>query len=340
MRLLVLGLCLFSTSPALAAGTTAQAPPTPVAIAMPGGEAGIGFDDLAYSTRLGKLLVPAGRTGMIDLVDLETGSVVSIPGFTARADFPGGHEDGVTSVVEGEGLLFATDRTALQLSIVDPATKAIVGHTALSASPDYVRWLAAAREIWVSEPDSQRIEIFRLTTDKPPRLEAVTKITLPGDPESLVLDVRRRRAYTNLESKTVAIDLRTRAIVATWKNGCEGASGLALDAKRGLLFVACEAGGLTAVDVTTGKQLSKIALAGGIDIIAYDPDLGHVYVPSAETKTLAMVGVSLQGALSLLGTFPATEDSHCIAVRGKVYFGDPEHGRLLAVTDPYTASLH
>ena len=106
MRFAALGLLLLSTSPALAARPAAGPSPEVAAIAMPGGEAGIGFDDLVFSSTLGKLLVPAGRTGMLDLVDLSTGKVASIPGFTVRKDFPGGHDDGVTSVAEGEGLLF------------------------------------------------------------------------------------------------------------------------------------------------------------------------------------------------------------------------------------------
>jgi hypothetical protein len=49
------------------------APPAPTAalhavpVPLPGGEGGIGFDDLTFSPQLGKLLVPAGRTGNLDL---------------------------------------------------------------------------------------------------------------------------------------------------------------------------------------------------------------------------------------------------------------------------------
>jgi hypothetical protein len=44
------------------------------AIQIPGGSAGIGFDDLRYSPSLKRVLVPAGRTGMFVLIDPRTGS--------------------------------------------------------------------------------------------------------------------------------------------------------------------------------------------------------------------------------------------------------------------------
>src|SRR6187200_1920565 len=53
-------------------------------IALPGGEGGIGFDDLRYSPRLRRVLVPAGRTGAVDLVDLATGEVEAIRGFSSK----------------------------------------------------------------------------------------------------------------------------------------------------------------------------------------------------------------------------------------------------------------
>src|SRR5262249_21402525 len=91
----------------------------PSAIAIPGGDRGIGFDDLRFSRRLGRVLVPAGRTGNLCLVDPDTGAVQTIAGFGKAEGFAGGHGDGTTSVDEGAGLLFAIDRTAKQVVVAD-----------------------------------------------------------------------------------------------------------------------------------------------------------------------------------------------------------------------------
>jgi hypothetical protein len=340
----LVGLMGLALCPAALIATTPPAakPAQPAAeIAFPGGEIGIGFDDLAYSSKLNRLLVPAGRTGRLALVDPETGAVVSIAGFSTLKAFNGGHDDGVTSVAEGDGLLFATDRTSEQLSIVDPATRSIVGHAALSAGPDYVRWVEATHEIWVTEPDSERIEIFTLERSPTPHVRAVARISVPGGPESLLLDAKRGRAYTHADGgKTIALDFHTHAVVARWAHGCGGATGIALDMERGFLFVACEEGAITVIDVASGKNMGHAKVGAGIDIIAYSPTLGHVYVPSSETAKLAVLGVSSAGGLSVLGTFPGTRDSHCVAALGKVYYADPARGKLRILKDPFPASPH
>jgi hypothetical protein len=341
MRIAVVafGLALVTIAPARAA-TPHGAASAPAAIVLPGGEGGVGFDDLRYSRTLGKVLVPGGRTGKLYLVDAATSSVTSISGFSTVNEFAGGHDDGITSVAEGAGLLFVTDRTSLDHSLVDPGKKSIVAHVPLGASPDYVRWLEPEHELWVTEPDKERFEVYRLESGNPPRVVRIATIAVPEGPESLIFDLKRGRAYTHTAAATVAIDVHSHAVVATWKNECEEASGVAMDAQRGFLFVACRQGAVRVLDLATGKIVGGAELGAGIDIISYSPGLGHLYVPSSETKTLAVLGVSARGALTPLGTFPGTADSHCVAAAGKVYFCDPAHGRLLAITDPYPSSVH
>src|SRR6516165_9024215 len=103
-----------------------------IAIALPGGNAGIGFDDLGFSASLHQVLVPAGRTGTLDLIDPDTKQIASIEGFAGSGTFGGGHGEGITSVDEGRGLLFVTDRTARMLDVVDSNTRSIIASTGLA----------------------------------------------------------------------------------------------------------------------------------------------------------------------------------------------------------------
>jgi hypothetical protein len=340
MRVAAVGIALVLV--AIARGCSAQAPKSSArgasAIALPGGEGGIGFDDLGYSRTLGQVLVPGGRTGRLYLVDAATSRVEWIPGFSTVQEFTGGHDDGITSVAEGAGRLFVTDRTTLELALVNPARRSSGDRGPLGSTPDYVRWLEPAHELWVTEPDTERIEIFRLDEGEFPRTVQIATISVPGGPESLVFDLKRGRAYTHGATGTAAIDVKSRTMVATWNNGCEDPRGIALDAVRGFLFVACSEGAVHVLNVETGTVVGNAALGGGIDIIAYDPELEHLYVPSRDTKTLAILAVSAQGALAVLGTFPGTADSHCVAAAGRVWFCDPPHGRLLTIADPYPPS--
>jgi hypothetical protein len=128
-------------------------------------------------------------------------------------------------------------------------------------------------------------------------------------------------------------------VVQRWKNGCGGARGLALDRRRGFLFAACTEGRVVSLDVENGKTLSSVGAPAGIDIIDYNPSLGHLYVPGAKDAQLAVVSVSKGGELVSLGRYPTAPRAHCVASEpgGGVYVCDPPHGAVIALRDTYPA---
>jgi len=166
-------------------------------------------------------------------------------------------------------------------------------------------------------------------------------IDVPGGPESLVIDAARGRAYTHTwADASVVIDLASHKEIARWKNGCQASRGIALDAKRGLLFAGCGEGKAIALDVThDGRPLGSAPTGKGVDIIAYSETLSHLYVPGGDSATLTIVGVTAVGKLDVLGSLAVAADSHCVAADdlGHAYICDPKQGALLVVTDPYPA---
>jgi hypothetical protein len=85
----------------------------PTTIQLPGGESGIGLDDLRYSRKLGRVLVPAGRTGNLDLIDPVSGAtelgaqVVDVDLDRVRCDFLGMSEDMVFHLLLGDDAALA-----------------------------------------------------------------------------------------------------------------------------------------------------------------------------------------------------------------------------------------
>jgi hypothetical protein len=311
-------------------------------LALPDAGGSIGFDDLRYSPELHKLLVPGGRSGRLYLADPESRAVEAIAGFTASGEGGRGHSEGTTSADGGDGLLFASDRGQRALMVVDPASRRIVARVTLGAVPDYVRWVAPLGEVWVTEPGAKAIETYRLEGKAPPKLVPAGKIEVADGPESLEIDVPRRRAYANTwHDVTVAIDLPSRAIVSRWNNGCQGARGLAVDETRGLAFVGCTEGAAVTLDVEHGgKPVGRAPAGKGVDVIAFSRKLSHLYVPGAQAATLTVVGVGARGELSVLGTAATAPEAHCVAAddQGNAWLCDPGKGRLLLFRDPYPAS--
>jgi DNA-binding beta-propeller fold protein YncE len=238
--------------------------------------------------------------------------------------------------------LFATDRDARRLDIVDPKTKSVIGTAPLASGPDYVRYVSTTGEVWVTEPSAARIEVFSLphngAASKPAHVDF---ISIPGGPESLIIDNKRGRAYTHLwTDTTVAIDLKSRKVSARWKNGCKGSRGVAMDDARGFLFVGCDEGKLSVLDLSTGAQLGQASSGDGVDIIAYDPQLAHAYLPGEESATMAIIGISAKGTATVLETVTTAERAHCVASddRGQAYVCDPNGGRLLIMKDTLAPS--
>ena len=319
---------------------TLAATPVP----LPGGLGGIGFDDLGFSPSLHMVLIPGGRSGNLDLVDSTTAEVISISGFSKSEKPGGGHGEGITSVDAGRGLLFATDRTSSSLLVVDPSasSRSIIARAALGSEPDYVRFVAATGEIWVTEPDKERIEIFMLPASGTPTPGHAAFVPVPGGPEALVIDETRGRAYSHLwKGSTVEIDLLNRTVLRTWKNGCVGSRGIALDAKRGFLFVGCSEGKAVVLGLEKdGAVLGSLEHGSGVDIIHYNQDLGHLYLPGGRSATLAILAVAPTGALSLVGTAKTAGGAHCVVSddRRQVWICDPDHGQLLLVRDTLAAA--
>jgi len=309
-------------------------------VALPGGAGGIGFDDLVFDPIARRILAPGGRTGRLFLVDPDSRAVTFVEGFAARKAYGGGHDDGTTSADAGRGLIFAVDRTRGRLDVIDPAARAVVAGAPLRAKPDYVRYVEKSGEVWVTELDPEQIEVFAVPASGSPAPKSLSTIKVPGGPEALVVDRARSRAYTNaFGGATVAIDAATHAIAGRWANGCGSSRGLALDEQRGFIFVACAEGKATVLEAATGKLLSTASTGAGVDAIAYSQGLHHLYVPGAKSATMAVLGVSADGKLSLLGTVRTAKGAHCVVAddRGRVFVCDQDRGQLLEYTDAFGA---
>ena len=310
----------------------------PFPLSLPRGSPGIGFDDLQFSTKLRKVIVPAGRTGQVVLVDPDDSGVTAIAAFTPTSTYQSGsYNDGPTSAVEVRGYLAVIDKTASALTLVDPASQQVVNSTPLAQPADYVRSVAVTNELWLTSPGQGQIEVFSLSAQDPPVPTHAASIAIALGPEALAIDATRGRAYTNsFVGQTFAIDLQTRAVVETWTNGCTISLGIALDEARGFAVVGCQEGKLVVLDVAhAGAQRSELTVGNGLDIVSYSPTLHHVYAAAGASATLSIAALAADGTLSLLGQTPTAAGAKCVTAddRSHAWVCDPDHGQLLRITD-------
>jgi hypothetical protein len=319
---------------------TGSAPPvdagsTPVL--LPGGSAGVGFDDMRFSATLAQLLVPAGRTGDLDLIDPSTELITSVAGFSAEATYSGDSTFGVTSADEGNDVIYATDRTSSTLASINPAVKMIGATLKLASTPGYVRYVSTTSEIWVSEPDAKQVEVVAPTgADGGAGLSHVMNIGVAGA-ESLEVDDTNALAFTNAPTSTVAIDIETHKVSGTWPNGCTTAKGLAVDPLHGFVLVACNEGKLVVLNEQSGAMLGSVNTGAGVDRIAYDIQRSRAYVPSPAAAAMDVIVLSAKGVPTLAGSVLATPDAHCAVTpgAGEVFVCSPARGEVVFLFDPF-----
>ncbi len=324
-----------------AGGAARSAPIAPVTrLSIPGGTPAIGFDDIGYFPALDRVSIPAGQTGMLDLIDPRSG-VIEARYRVADAQSARGHREGTTSAAYGDGYLFASDHGRDAVAVLDARSGKVITRVALASGPDYVRFLGSRDQLWVTEPRGQRIQVFQMHPGATPTFKLIATVAVPGGPESLVFDTARGRAYANLwKARTVVLNLAHPAVIDSWDDGCAGPRGLALDEARAVLFVGCAEGAVTALDLTAGgRVLHKADTGAGVDIIQYAPQVKHLYVPGARAATLTVFRAGKSGSLQPVDLYQTARGAHCVAVdgHGGVFVCDPQAGRILEFRDPPTA---
>jgi len=341
MRILLILIVLASMNPLLAQSSTLlKATVMPIAH----GKGGIRFDYFAFSPQLHKILIPAGQTGKLYLIDPTSFEMNSIGGFTSSPEWQKGQEIGITAADEGEGFIFVADHGSQQLDVVDVRTKKIVAKAPLALDVDILRYVKINHEVWATEPDDkdkQQIEVFSFTAGEHPRLTHVLFIAMPGGPESLSIDNTHQRAFTNVGKNATAIDLKTHAITDTWPNTCTKSRGTAVDEARNFLFVACGEGKAVVLDLNQkGKPVASLMTGQGADLVDFNSNLSHFYITASKNAILSVLGVSSTGGLSLLGIGQAAMKSHCVIGddQNNIWVCAPQEGQLLRYRDDFPKS--
>jgi DNA-binding beta-propeller fold protein YncE len=303
-------------------------------IALPGGGAdGIMMDYLLFDPRTNAVWVPAGNTGSVDVVDVASGKVSRIEGFATQEMERRGKKRtvGPSSATLGPaGIVYVGNRGDFSVCSIDERALAKKTCGKLDAMPDGIAYVAPTNEVWVTTPRDKSVRILDGAT-----LAQKARLTFEGEPEGFAVDATRKRFYTNLEDKdvTLAIDLASHAIAATWQPHCgeDGPHGLRLVEADGQLIVACSAE-VHALDVAhDGKLVGQIAVGDGVDDLDYANHL--VYAGAAKSGSLAIASLSPTGSLTARATVQTATGARngVVAANGAVYLAHGQGSELVVV---------
>lgn len=329
-----------SSSAGTAMTTPAPAALTLKALPLPGATGPVTLDYIAFDRERARVWLPVGETASVDVFDIVSGTFARIDGFkTQERELRGRKRTmGPSAVSIGDGVTYVGNRATGEVCAVDAKSLKLGACVKLPVATDGVVYVASTKEVWVTTPSVHSIAV--LDASKPTALKPKTVITIDGEPEGYAVDAAHGLFYTNVEDKdrTLAIDVTTHAIKATYQPGCgaEGPRGLVVDSARNLVVVACT-DGLRVLDVGhAGVVLGRLDTGAGVDNLDYRDATSTVYVAAGRAARLTVARIDDRGQPVVVATGATAVGARNAVVdeSGNAYLVDPQTARLLVVAAP------
>jgi YVTN family beta-propeller protein len=287
-----------------AAGSAAAAPAGYKVVAqLPAGDGG--WDLLSVAPSDHRIYVAHGDR--VTAFDLRTGkstdSLVTGKRVHAALAIPGTHDVLSTNGETNTALLF-DGRTGRVLASIPTGTK-----------PDAAAYDPATRTVWIMNPGSGDATVVDPSTGK-----VLATIPIGGSLEMGEAD-GRGRMYVNVEDKNevAVLDTRARKLVGRFAlKGCDGPTGIAVDAKANEIVSACGGGDVAIVSAPDGREIASLPIGKGADGAAFDPVHHVALVPAGRDGKLTVIR---------LGRKPSVVEQITTAVSARTIAVDPSTGR-------------
>jgi DNA-binding beta-propeller fold protein YncE len=237
-----------------------------------------GWDDLALEGSGARLFIT--RDDHVDVIDTLSGrGAGSIP-----------HTLGVHGVAFAPGLKrgFTSNGRANTVTVFELDSLRVIQELPISGmTPDAILYEPQHDYIITGNRDSLDLSVLDAGT-----LRMVSKLAMPGRPESMVAD-HAGHIYVNIDSapgKLVLVEAKTLAVKAKWPlKDCANPTGLSIDEQGHRLFSVCANQVLAVTDSVSGKAIARVVIGRGPDGVVYDPDLGLLFSANGIDGTLTVI---------------------------------------------------
>src|SRR5216683_2741565 len=247
------------------------------------------------------------------VIDLGTNKVVA-----TITDTPGA--EGVEYVSELKKF-YTSNAHDNTIGVVDLKQMKVVKKLKTEAKPDGSTYAAPFHKLYVSDERGKAEAIVDVTKD-----EIIKTLHFASETGMPQYDPVARKVYVNLQDENIfaVIDPATDEVVGRYPVGrCEGNHGMTLDPEHHRAFLACEGNDLmTVFNLDTHQPIAFLPMAGGPDVIKFDPGLKRIYM-ACSSGAISVFQMDDPDHYRKLEDFPVQKKVHSLAV-------DPDTDRVYA----------
>jgi YVTN family beta-propeller protein len=268
------------------------------------GPGGKRFDYLTIAADDHYLLSAHLAAGQLYVIDLRTNKVVA-----TVVDTPGA--EGVEYVAELKKA-YTSNAGDNTIGVVDLRRMKVIKKIPTESKPDGSAYAAPFHKLYVSDERGKAEAIVDVRSDT--LLKTLHFDSETGMPQ---YDPVAQKIYVNLQDSNIlaVIDPATDEVIARYPVGrCNGNHGMTLDPEHHRAFLSCEGNDLmTVFNLDTHQPIVFLPMAGGPDVIKFDPGLKRIYV-ACSSGAISIFQMDDPDHYHKLEDFPVQKKVHSLAV--------------------------
>jgi DNA-binding beta-propeller fold protein YncE len=259
-----------------------------------------GFDHGDVHPPTGRVFVAHTANGTVDVIDGANLCLMrAVPGCAEGS--------GVLCAAGDPEYVFAAARGAGELLSVDPNSCEQLARFPVGPKPNGLAWDRDRGQLLVAD-----VETFDARLLDPRNGTCLVIHELPGRPRWCVYDAPRQRFLVNIREPAYVVALAAGTLEEVARIGglADGPHGLDLDRSEERAFVACDAGIVCVLDLTTNREIARVPISGEPDAVWYSAAAHSLYVAIGKP---GVVDVIDGRALSVVQNVATEEGAHTTA---------------------------
>jgi DNA-binding beta-propeller fold protein YncE len=287
-----------------------------VALPPPATDRPNAFDHGDVHLATGRVFVAHSAADTVEILDGED--------LTHIATVRGCPEGSGVLCAQEAGLIFAAARGAGKLLVIEASSGAVLREISVGPRPNGLAWDPNRRRLLVADVQDNTARLIDPGRDSSRAMLAVEP--LPGRPRWAAYDAQDDRFLVNIrEPACVAVLAAERAAtMAQWPVSSAGPHGMDLDRASRRALIACDGGMVAALDLATGQEVARVAIAGIPDAIWYNPRRERLYVAIAEPGVVDVVDTQAIAVIQQLETETGAHTTAYDDTRQRLYVFLPQ----------------